>query len=60
MASSKDSDRPVRPLCIVPKCGQVCQEYAKPGMFGGDAMYLKTCSRHNMEDFASANNKIPK
>jgi hypothetical protein len=50
--SSKDSDQPARPpICIIPKCGRACQEYAKPGMFGGEAMYLKTCSRHNMEDF---------
>ena len=39
-----------RPLCIMPKCGRWSQIYAKPGMFGGSAMYLKTCARHNMEE----------
>ena len=47
MATFEDLNRP---LCIVLKCGRWCQEYAKPGMFGGKSMYLKTCSRHSVFD----------
>lgn len=39
-----------RPLCIVPQCGRWCQTYAKPGTFGGNTMYLKTCYRHSVYD----------
>ena len=60
MASPKEPDRPIHPLCIVPKCSRLCQEYAKPGMFGGKAMYLKTCSRHTMDDLPVGNIKKTK